>query len=1809
MSMHKQPVSPQTSRLSVVAVATVLTLNAGLSVWSGHVWAQPMTSTTALFNALSKAQPNVQPGQSATQLADGRWLIMGGAKGMASSQAQLIDASGKASMLPAAMSIARSEHTATLMPDGSVWILGGQDASGKVLSTAERFDPGSGSFTSLGEIGLLARARHTSTVLADGRLLVAGGVDKRGAVLPLAEIYDPQTQQVMSLPNPVQTPRAQQSASLLPNHDVLLWGGVDARGNPVNTAEAYDPAAQRFMSVSAQELKSLAQTLTAGLPAVQDSIPAANAKDVAVNQALVVRLSKRMAVASFNSTTVTLVGPAGAVAINPVALEGGLLLFVNPSQQLRPAASYTLFVRGATDEFGQALPPQAIGFKTAALDKGGTQGNAAAQAANAILATPGQMRPPIGNLGQPDDDEDGDEVWIPGDGNFHGNWISGRRHLSRRSMPNHEEVRRTLHGDDTFARLTPADVARRKLPTVRHMAPNGVTAVAGQVLKLNGRPLANATLSIGKQSVKTDRNGEFLLSGIASGPQTLVIDAETADRGRQHYGRYEYIMDIKAGETNALPFVIWMTRLDTAGAVNIDSPTKSETVITNQHIPGLELRIPAGTVIRDINGKVVTELTMTAIPVDQPPFPLPNIPVPVYFTVQPGGAHLEGINAKSAKGARLIYPNYTGSAPGARFSFWNYDSTKRGWFVYGEGTVSADGKQIIPDEGVVIYEFTGAMVGSPGNAPPGAPGASGKGGGGSGTPACGQGGDPVDLHSGLFLNYANDLTISDVIPISIERAYRPADDKSRAFGIGTNLSYDSYLVGSLSPWTYQDLILPDGGRVHFDRISTGTSYTDAVYRSNTSDGDYYGSVIKWDTSYPGSSWSLTRKDGMVFYFAEAMGSTSARAGAIIGVRDRFGNITQLTRDSYANLTQITSPSGRKVTLTYDTSNRITQITDDIGRQIKYAYDASGRLVKVTDPAGKTQQFTYASMTVSAAQSIGGVTSTTNLLTVTDKLNQQALKNDYDANGRVIKQTLADGRTFTFAYTLSPYTNPVTGVTSQVATQTDMTDERGTVTRYVFNAFNGKPSSITVGLGKPEQQLTTFNWNATTKLLDSVVDPINRITAYKYDDLGNVIEVTKLSGTPQRVVEKKTFDSTYSLATSVVNAFGNAFNFSYNSQGGLIRASSPTGESFKFGSDARGRYSEIEDPLGQIWQLTYSGGDLSGIKDPLARKFTFFSDAVGRLRSMVDPLGNYSYVQYDELDRVTSRKNARGYLTQETYDAAGNILTQVDERSNATAFGYDARGRRSSMKDGLLKTDQYGYEPGGNINQIIDRKGQLTALTYDALGRVTQIGYGATVAAPTVFQSTVVFTWDAANRLTKVVDSVAGTITRSYDDFDRLINESTPQGTVSYTYDAIGRRTSMTVQGQPVISYTWDVANRLTAIQQAASASSLARTVSFVYDSAGRRQKTIFANGITGDYAYDGMNRIKSITYKKDNGNLIGDLTYAYDEVGNIIGKGGSLWGQSQGTVATGVAFNANNQQTAWNGKTLTYDANGNLTNDGSSTYVWDERNRLKSISGAVTASFQYDAFDRRIAKVVGGLTTGYVYDGLNFVQEKAGTAPASAVVANIVTGIDLDDVYFRQDSSGTVTTVLTDIQGSAVLVTDASQATVAAYIYDPYGNTAQAGVSANTQQYTGRENDVTGLYYYRARYYNPTLGRFISEDPIGWSSGQTNSYAYVGGNPASMIDPLGLLSLSNQGPISFPRPPGPGSSSACATAECAAGLPPAPIDPRTASQINFGQCKLVCTIVATPPVAACNLLAGGGLPGALLGTAGKSSVCSWVCSK
>jgi len=1634
------------------------------------------------------AAPATTRGQSATLLPDGRWMLLGGEgkSGNVTDTVVFISADAKSQTLRTHLFTGRTAHSATLLPDGTVLIFGGTDGSGEVISTLQQFDIATGQFSGPEESALLPRRGHTATVLMDGRLLIAGGADARGNAIYEAEIYDPVTKAIERFNPKLDAPRLNHIATLLPSADVLLWQGLDAENQTREDGELYEFSTQQFSALSKAATTEAIRGLKAPeVAAIMATRPEANDPSAPVDRPIVIRFNQPMAVSSLNGSTVTLIGPHGAVPVKVLPVEQGMLAFVQPSIDLLPDSRYNLFLDGVKSWTGKALTFSSFGFTTARLNGSSNNGepntpsyNGSANHVAAETSSPrasGITQEELHAVGAASSLEGqalaalaknaDSEFWLPDARHYKGDW-----NAKRGASP------------------------LQKLPSLK--APPGVTALAGQILTAHGRALRNAKVQIGSQMALTDETGRFLLTNLTPGAQPLIING--GGEGKAKYGYYQVRVDVKAQQTNVLDYTIWSTRLDPAGNVAIPSPTAGEVVLASPRIPGLELRIPAGTIIRDHIGKIVTELNMTAIPIDRPPFPLPNVGVPVYFTIQPGGATLTSASGQALQGARLIYPNFNGLAPGSRVDFWNYDARGKGWYVYGQGTISKDGKQAVPDAGVKIYEFTGAMISLPSNAPADAPSPGSCGGNGSAGPsatcpankpappkACA--GDPVDCGTGLFLNSATDLVIDDIMPIQISRTYRPRDAASRAFGIGTNLAYDIFLVGDTNPWTYQELILPDGGRVRYNRISPGTGYTDAVYEHKSSATSYYGSILKRGGS-TACYWDLALMNGSHICFPESMNSGSARRAAALSMSDRYGNALVFSRTN-DNLTRIASPSGRTVDLQYDAANRITQATDNVGRTVKYEYDAQGRLIKVTDPLGNFEAFTY--------------DSAHRMLTVQDKRGNMMVTNEYDGNGRVAKQTYADGNTNLFAYTLDA---------SNRVTQTDITNERGVVKRMVFSSA-GYVTSITEALGLPEQQVTTYEYTPANLLL-SVTDPLGRKSAYEYDARGNMSRKTLLAGTPNAVSTEATYTADYSNVQTFKDLTGRVTTRSYDNAGNLVQVADAEGVLFKGSYNGSGQLVSSEDALGNLTSYQYDGFDLAQVTDPLGRVSRRVTDGVGRVTATISPSGILTSVELDALDRVTTARDGLGNATAMEYDANSNQTLVRNAKGGEHAFGFDKRNATTQQTNPVNQSDSIEYDQSHNVKQTVDRKGQVTKFEHDALNRLRLVTYAD--------QSTIAYTYDQGNRVTQIADSANGTITRTYDGLNNITNETTPDGSVSYTYYPDGRRKTMSVAGQPTLTYTYNARSGVEGISQAADAinGNQVRKVAFEYDAAGRRTKTTYFNGMTRENGFDKSGQLTSIIYKAIGGSVVGDLIYQYDLDGQLVEKGGGLVKALQTPEMNDLTHDLAAKMSGANGVTLNYDENGNLASDGATLYVWNARDQLveiRTMQGGVVAQFSYDALGRRQQKTVYGDTTKYVYDKLDAVQERGSDSQLKAVY---VTGT-LDERLQRillAGSSNRIDTYIVDHLGSTLALKDLSGSSDVTYSYDAYGNSQANVQDVNPFQFTGRENDGTGLYYYRARNYAPSMGRFIQSDPIGLNGG-INTYAYVQGMPTRIVDPSGLQAI------------------------------------------------------------------------------------------
>ncbi len=1537
-------------------------------------------------------------------------------------------------------------QSSTLMPDGRWLLIGGQGQDGAARSAYVR-DARNGALQQLSNGLQQPRAGHSATLLPDGTVLILGGVGASGEALADAELFHPASQHFETLPTKGLTPRAYHTATLLTEGKVLIAGGTSTKGEMHAHAELWDWKTGTATPVSGQ-LQSPRSRHTATLqadgsvllwggvnqdganlddgelydpntgnlnwigafskfedenaPYLRASMPEDGSTDVPVNTQIALRFSKPLSVATVNAQSIALKGPEGAVEGKVTPAEGGMLAFIIPREQLHEGTTYTITLADALDQGNHALSYTMLSFTTASSNA-------------------------------PDNRAGDGEDWLPDARNMRGDWRSNRPESQWQKMP-------------------------------RLQAHPGVTALSGQVLLLNGNPLPDVTLQIGTRTTRTDNTGRFLLTDLSPGHHVMKMDGQTASKPKKVYGVFKIGVDVEAGKTNALPYTNWMPRLDTEHVTTLSVPTSKEIAVTTPYIPGLEVRVPEGAIVRDIEGRGVTQLSITPIPIDRTPFPLPGgINVPVFFTVQPGAARV------IPPRAQVVYPNYGGYRPGMRLNFWSYDPEGKGWYVYGQGTVTADARQVVPDPGVVIYEFTGFMIAPPGMGPDSGPPP------GSGPE--GEDGDPVSLSTGLFIYDKTDMVLPDTLPIRLTRTYRQLDSASRAFGIGASHLYEMFLVGDTFPYTYQELIMPDGGRVRFNRISPGTSYSDAIYETLAPNA-FHKARLTWN----GNGWNLVLKNGSLYVFPEAFGAARPSDSALMRVQDRHGNSITLTRGINSRLTKITSSNGRGIELTYDTSDRITQAKDNIGRTVSYTYDVSGRLWKVTDPIGGVTEYTY-----DAAH---------RMLTVKDARGIVFLTNTYDVNGRVSKQTQADATTYLFAYTLDA---------NGRVTQTDVTDPRGNIRRVTFNA-DGHTLTDTYAVGKPEQQKATYERQAGSNLPLSITDTLNRKTTYIYDAFGNATEVTRLAGTANAATLRFTYEPKFNQLASATDALNHTTIFEYDAQGNLVSIVNPLNQRASITYNTAGQPISITSPAQNTARLEYDGGLLASVTDPLGRTFSRFTDDAGRVLSVTDPLGQITRYEYDALNQLIKFTDPLGATTTYTYDPNGNMLSLTDGRNNTTSFVYNNMDQLTSRKNPLLQTRAYQYDAAGNLIKFTDQRGKVTSNTYDALNRLTFTGYGTVVGSKsTTYESTVTNTYDAGSRLTKVVDTKAGTVNLTYDNLDRILSEVNPQGTLTYTYDVAGRRTAMSVTGQAAASYTYDDANRVIGITQGAN------NVGLTYDTSGRRATLTLSNGVIVEYGYSDASQLISLKYKKGT-QLLGDLSYEYDSAGRRVRVGGSYSRTELPQPLASATYNAGNQLTQRGESNLTYDANGNLASDGTKTYTWDARNELASIGGATTASFVYDAFGRRVSKTVGGQMTEYLYDGANVIQEKVGGAAS----ANMLMG-GIDEVFSRTTATGTQS-LINDGLGTTLALLDAAGAEQTRYTYDPFGAVTQSGASSNNpSKFTGREDDGTGLYYYRARYYSPQQQRFISGDPIGFAGGSTNLYAYVGNSPTNHTDPSGLI--------------------------------------------------------------------------------------------
>lgn len=454
----------------------------------------------------------------------------------------------------------------------------------------------------------------------------------------------------------------------------------------------------------------------------------------------------------------------------------------------------------------------------------------------------------------------------------------------------------------------------------------------------------------------------------------------------------------------------------------------------------------------------------------------------------------------------------------------------------------------------------------------------------------------------------------------------------------------------------------------------------------------------------------------------------------------------------------------------------------------------------------------------------------------------------------------------------------------------------------------------------------------------------------------------------------------------------------------------------------------------------------------------------------------------------------------SYDNRDNLVELTSPAGDTLTAQHDARSRLTNVTTPDNTLD-YGYDLASNLTSANDNDSDIQ-FTYDALNRVATAVTGTGGVQPIVTLTNV---YDAVGNRTTLTDSVTGSTVFGYDDAGRL-NALTSPGAVSLTlsHDAAGRITSIARPNGVDTGYSYNSAGQLAQLSHEDVSVTLSE-FGLSYDSAGSLT-SIAELTQTRLFTYDDLQRLVS------GGTATAPESYSYDAEGN----------RTASHLSSSHAIDAANRLLGDDQFSYTYDANGNLTSKtdlvslDTTTYSYDAQNQLVRIDfpGGAFVEYAYDALGRRIQKTDGTIATKYVYDGEDIVLEFDG---ADALQASYTHG-DRRDQPLLMDRGGQTFFYHADHLGSLRLLTDSLGAAVNSYGYDSYGNfESRAETVSNPFTFTGREFDPeSGLYYYRARYYDPLSGRFLSEDPLDFFGGTLNLYSYVFNDPLNLVDPFGL---------------------------------------------------------------------------------------------
>jgi len=880
------------------------------------------------------------------------------------------------------------------------------------------------------------------------------------------------------------------------------------------------------------------------------------------------------------------------------------------------------------------------------------------------------------------------------------------------------------------------------------------------------------------------------------------------------------------------------------------------------------------------------------------------------------------------------------------------------------------------------------------------------------------------------------------------------------------------------------------------------------------------SGVTWTYSYGTNYTRVTGPDGLYKEY-----TIDASTGNISAVRDRAGNTTYKTLDQYGLLSQYTYPEGNLEKFQTDNSGNLIQYTavpksgsplPNIS-MIQTPSSFVDKPLSITDAMNQTTDLTYDPQTA---------------LTTSVTLPAPSA-------GAVRPQTrMSYGQIPTYAKNAS-------GNLVQVGSIWSLTNTSRCVTQA---SCGGTADEIktTVSYAGSNHALPTAT---TTQSGDGASSSTQSVT---YDALGNVASATGPMGAAQTTVYRH---DAHGQLTGMIRPDPDgsgprklaAIKTSYNADG--IATLTQVGTVVDQTDAAWANFSEVSrstttlDNNGRVIREAASDGTVNyGVTDTLydnlGRPYCTVKymnlAAVGAQATSCAPsqtTGPYgpdrvALITYDANGRRASINegvgtNSAAVTASFTYSANGKVLSVSDGRNNLTSYSYDGFDRLaqtnypSPTSSGVSSTadyEKFSYDANGNITSRQLRDGTAITYAYDNLN-------GVKLKTPPNGEPAVSYAYDLLGHVL-TVSNLGQTLSFGYDGLGRMTSAVQAFGGLQYQYDAAGNRTRVTWPDGFYVAYDYDLNGNMTAVRENGAIMGVGVLATYSYDDLGRRTGVTRGNGTTSSYGYDNVSRLTSLGFDLAGTALDQAETFTYNAASQIASTKRTntayVW---TGAVATSRPYTSNglNQYSTAGTTSLGYDAKGNLTSSGATTYAYTGENRLKSMTGGI--ALYYDPIGR-LSEYDASTSTRFVYDVGEIATEVAN--PSGAVLRRYVTGANADEPLVWYEGSGTNDRrwLIADERGSIVAVTDASGNSIATNSYDEYG--IPGGANSGRFQYTGQAwLPELGMYYYKARMYSATLGRFMQTDPVGYGNGM-NWYNYAGGDPISSTDPSGLLTIPFQ---------------------------------------------------------------------------------------